>query len=282
MIQEKYFDYLRQASLQELQAIVINDLSCPIDWSVEKVGSAAQIFLQKWFYIVSDFMPNGEMDVSGLRTWRGEYLQAPNTESLEDRHFDYEDVLSLAFNTYRFREEYRELYRATCEKFTGLRAQSALERAKHYAVGAKTLIEVIANSKKAPGIGKLLPNFGPEPQREFFWETVSDAFDRERWNYEQSLEEEDSSLYDFERATFDKAWSSLFGFDHYRLAVNTMTTIGYSSGNPADWLIYDVSFHGKIIHCYPVLEPTDGLRQIALDNLQGVEEAFIEGRIDWP
>lgn len=282
MDNESYFKHLRNASFQELQAILTADLRCPIDWTKESVGSTEHIFLEKWFYTVADYLPNGKMDASLLALDGSNYLMAPNGASFEEPYFYAEDALPLAFNTYQFKNAYRDTYQRACNKFSGLYAQPASERPKHYALGARTIDDMIKQSNRQKDIGLLLPNLHPKAQLQFFWEALANAFEDVIMSREEQYELEHPDDTPNDRDIFNAAWDEFLEPDHFRLCVDAMTTVGFSSGKEARWLVYDVSYHGKIVHCFPILSPIEGLHETALDNLQGLKEAFVEGRTDWP
>jgi len=274
---DDYFKRLRNSNRQELIAILIDDLRCPIDWDRENIGGSTRILLEKWYYTVADAMPDGESDAGLLKNF-GEYSSEPALDAFEDGFYDDDALLSLAFNTYSNRTAYRKSYLEACEKFIGLRAQTAAERDKHYTLGAKTKDDMIKRSKAVPDIGKMFPNFHVEAQRIFFWEAIADAFERIGFKIEDESEEK----FIDDKILFYTGWEQLFACDQFRFCVNTMTTIGYSNGKPATWLIYDVSYHGKIMHCYPALEAVNDGPYAFVDNLQGIEEAFLSRRADWP
>jgi hypothetical protein len=269
-----YAERLRNASLEELKTILVDDLRCPINWNNEFVGVAEQIFLRKWFYTAADNLPYGEQDVSLLTEYSDQYLPEPSELSFTLNGLSRDDACALAFNTHRERETYRKMYLASCQKYTGLNAQSKHDRDKHYPAAGATIRDIVELSKQNSEIGYLLPNLHPDAQRDFFWIAFNDAFER----HVSGLKE--SELDD--REIFDQTWNEFFGSDQFRFCVNTLTTVGYYGGKPAEWLIFDTSFHGKVTHCYPSLEAIPNAKQVALDDLQGLEEAYIEGRKDWP
>lgn len=276
-LSDDYNKRLRSANRQELIAILVDDLRCPIDWGREKIGSSSPILLEKWYCMVADVMPNGDSDANLLKNF-SEYLPEPPLEAFDDVFYDDNTLLSLAFNTYMNRDSYRKKYLEACEKFLGLRAQSAAERGKHYTLGATTKEDMVTRSMRDPEVGKMFPNFTVEAQRSFFWEAIADAFERIVLTLEDETEDE---IFD-DRVTFDAAWQQLFDVDQFRFCVDTMTTIGYSKGKPVTWLIYDVSYHGKIMHCYPALDAVNDGPYALIDDLQGIEEAFLSQRTDWP
>lgn len=169
---------IRNASLKELQERLIDDLTCPINWTEENLGSASQIFLEKWHHVVSAAMPNGDLDARPLKTNWDEYLHSPTIESIEDTFYHVEEIRTLAFNTSRFREQFRCDYNAACRKFQALKAQSEIERDKHYPKRARSLDDVIAWSEKYSKSGILLPNINIDLQRIIFWEAISNSFER--------------------------------------------------------------------------------------------------------
>lgn len=267
---------IRNASLKELQERLIDDLTCPINWTEENLGSASQIFLEKWHHVVSASMPNGDLDARPLKTNWDEYLHSPTIEAIEDTFYDVEEIRALAFNTSRFREQFRSEYDASCRKFQALKAQSEIERDKHYPKRVRSLDDVIAWSEKYSKSGILLPNINIDLQRIIFWEAISDSFERKRVEY--LLASDNSTI--SEKIAFDASWYAHFEVDHVRFACNMLTSVGYSNGKESKWLIFDVSFHAKIMHCFPVEEPHVNLQIASIDNLQGITEDFVTSLTD--
>jgi hypothetical protein len=269
---------LRNAGLRELQSILVQDLACPIDWEKEQLGPVEGIFLRKWYYTVADHLPNGTHDAELLLGDMDTPLTAPSDDSFEYHGHTADELQSLAFNTARWRDSYQRLYRAACDKFVGLRAQPVEERDKHYAKKVGSIDALRKQSKDSRNVGLLLPNFHPEAQRQFFWEAVANAFE----DFLMQDDETGLGAQLSERESFDKAWDKFLTPDHYRLCVDTLTTVGFYNGKEARWLVYDVSYHGKIVHCYPALAPVESFHETTLDNLQGLDTAFADGRTDWP
>lgn len=265
---------LSDAPPERIRNLLIENLACPVDWQTGGVfGGADLIFLQKWHNVVADNLPNGELDAHLLRgeAWDCSFLPRPDETSFEWAHLSDQDALALAVNSEANKERYRAEYLDECLRFHRLRAQSAKERSKHYVLGAKTVAEVQAHSARYPAIGYLLPNLNPDLQLYAFWAAVSGYFSC------RTVREEEVHGDLSEREIFETVWNELFKVHQFRFSINMLTTVGYSSGQPANWLIFDTSIDGKITHCYPALAPLDDSLNSSLDDLQGLEDCFARG-----
>lgn len=250
------------------------NLRCPLDWGGRP---EERLFLKKWYYTVSDHLPNGEQDAASLKESPGDsYLSEPSEESLSSEFFGEQELKSLFINSNFHKDKYRDRYNSECLKHHKLVAQTSNERNKHYILSAKNIDDIVKNSIEKNNVGLLLPNFTPEVQIDFYWSSINDIFDRLEFE-KQDVDDDDS-----ERHSFDAAWNALMTRDQFRICVDTLTTIGYYSGKEARWLIYDTSLSGGVTHCYPALDRLPNSFEAILDDLQGIKEAFINGRSDWP
>ncbi len=252
---------------------IIENLRCPLDW---QNCSGKELFLQKWYYTVSDIMPNQALDAASLKpAWQAECLQQPCEQFLLEE-LDERELESLHYNSEKFKQECRAQYQAECAKFSRFYAQPADERSKHYALLAKNLDDVIRQSKAKPDIGLLLPNLLPRVQIEFYWQAMTNIFEQLQFEYEERNERAS------EREVFDFAWQQLMTVEQFRISVDALTTVGYFAGKPAKWLIYDTTLSGNVVHCYPALEGLSNGHHATISYLKGLEQAYIEQRTDWP
>lgn len=74
---------------------IIENLRCPLDW---KGRSEEGIFLEKWYYTVSDNLPNGESDAASLKS-DDVFLSAPDEEFFSDEFYDDQEIYALYVNT---------------------------------------------------------------------------------------------------------------------------------------------------------------------------------------
>lgn len=251
--------------------VIQENLRCPLDW-VNK--NEDNIFLQKWYYTVADFLPNGEVDAYLLKGIDG-YLFEPNEEVLAFE-LNEEEMMMLYHNTMAYKDDYRRAYNDSCLKYFNIKPQTSTERNKHYALSVKSISELVERSRNNSMVGLLLPNFTPSIQIDFFWIAMYDIFERIIFDHGAI----NKNLTD--RDLFDIAWEKLLNQEQFRISVDVLSTIGYYAGKEARWLVYDTSLSGGITHCYPALEPLSNSFEAILDDLQGIKEAFIERRIDWP
>ncbi|MGM7448501.1 UNVERIFIED_ORG: hypothetical protein DFO82_2658 [Idiomarina abyssalis] len=264
---------MASTSRAKLIKSIQENLRCPLDWEgrVEK-----GIFLQKWYYTVSDCLPNREQDAFSLKgVFADSYLPEPDEDILSSEFYDKQELHALSVNSKLHRCDCRNQYKAECQKHHRLEAQKPSERNKHYVLSAKTIEDIVRKSTEKNNVGLLLPNLSPEAQLRFYWAAISDIFVRLIFEQENIGEYSD-------RQVFENAWNVLMTREQFRICVDTMTTIGYYSGKEARWLIYDTTLSGGITHCYPALESLPNCYEATLDNLQGIKEAFIKGRSDWP
>ncbi|WP_417549058.1 hypothetical protein [Methylophaga sp.] len=250
------------------------NLRCPLDWGG---GIEEALFLKKWYYTVSDHLPNGEQDAALLKDGLGDnYLSEPSEEFLSSEFFDEQELRSLFINSNIHKNNYRNQYKTECLKHHSLVAQPFDERRKHYILTAKNIDDIVKKSIENNNVGLLFPNFTPAVQIRFYWSAINDIFERFIFKQE-NIDDEDS-----ERKLFDAAWKALMTKERFRICVDTLTTIGYYSGTEAQWLIYDTTLSGGITHCYPALDRLSNSFEAVLDDLQGIKEAFINERNDWP
>ena len=250
------------------------NLRCPFDWGgrVEE-----RIFLQKWYYIVSDHLPNGQCDTASLKEGAvDEYLYEPCEEFLSSEFFDDQELISLYYNSNLHKNNYRNQYEVECLKHYKLVAQTSNERDKHYFLSAKSIDELVKKSMEKSAVGFLLPNFTPTVQISFYWSAIANIFEKLIFELEDKYKEAS------ERQLFDEAWITLMSREQFRICIDTLTTIGFYSGKEARWLIYDTTLSGGITHCYPALSPLLNSFEAVLDDLQGILNAFVDKRKDWP
>jgi hypothetical protein len=267
---------LFEASEAELRRILVENLTCPIDWSDLGRGIAG-IFLEKWAHVIESSLPN---DLFDILQDSGEYLPEPGPDSIGWLDMDFETARALAFNTTQHRDEYHKGYLLQCDRLRELRAQTVSERHKHYVVAGATSMKVQQQSSANSKVGFLLPFITPSVQLQLLWLALSEIFFERRDLHFASTTVGDD---DPDASAFNAAWEDVFGQHHRRLAVNTFDVVGYRGGNEASWLIFDISFDHSIFHCYPSLSGVDNADwNVSDDHLQGAKNAFDSGRsFDW-
>lgn len=257
---------------------LVEKLRFPLVWDRDIIGEAAQIFLKRWYYSLSEETINREVDLMVLRGPYG-VLEEPTDESMEASglmdgkgNVKDDDVACLVTNCERITDEFRKQFVHDYQKYVNLRALDKDEWRKHYALGASNMAEIMKLSKGKPNVGFLLPNLTTTEQLKLFWRGLSIVFD-ERMDV---LEETGLS----EKKAFEGAWEMLLTNDAPRLCVDTLANIGVFGGKMARWLIYKTEFDSSITHCYVAPAAPEGANVVAVDDLQGLEQAFSDRRTD--
>lgn len=286
---DSYTDRLESMDAMGITSELIESLSCPIDWTTEpSMNPIVSRLHEKWFHTVGDFLPGAQNDLRYLRGDDGAYLGIPGNESFDWLELadtsaltpaSLDDAKRIASSAFCVRDRYRHKYASDCSRLLAVRAQTCEERAKHYALSAKTSKDLVNLSLKKKDIGLMLPNLTPRVQEYAFWLAVADLFERKLWELEDSDSDDSYEAY---RKRFDTAWQDHLGNPKsFRISLDAMTTVGYQNGLEARWLIFDVSLHAKQFHCYPAVEPIQELPEAAVDDLQGLAE-FFENQQEFP
>lgn len=245
-------------------AYLTSFFTCPVVFPEYFNNEIKTIFLQKWFYTLSEHLPNGLLDIpveiDELNS--EEYLTVDDFDQYDD-----DEIIMLFQNCINLKDVFQTQYKNDAAKLLYIKAQTKAERAKHYPKDAKNSVETKNISLSNKNIGYILPNFPPEKQLEFFWKAISDAFDRLQMLNEPNIT--DAKL------IFDKTWNTMFGTHSYRLSIDAMTVIGFYNGDECNWIIFDVSLSGSIVHCYPSLNKVENSICSAIDDLQGISRELI-------
>jgi hypothetical protein len=212
-------------------------MKCPVDWEAKLGPDCWKLSLPHldWYHSFSQVA----VDAGDLPFYPEEF------ESIYDDPWELKSLLiNLAFR----RSQAEELYMSRAGRLGNLNFMTPREHGKHFRPRVSSE-DTLEQSQK--GMSLFFEDHSSIRLEKTFWSWLFHInIINDRTEYEDFLTPEE----DLYRTPEAALWRRFLSERNLRICANVLLPVGACDGRPTSFLCYDIHFHAKTAHCFPVSE----------------------------